>query len=240
MGKCFLYGNGGAPSTGFPKFTYDGDYRLVNDGGNNWRLRLLTGGTLTFTSLANARNGIDVFLVGGGGGTEDAGTHGGSGGGYTETRKGISIEKNKPYEITIGAGGISTDGGDTSAFNITARGGKGATTSDGAAGGSGGGAGWSGTEDGGDGGYNGGNGQNGSFYGGGSGQGSTTREFGEESGELYAGGGGGSGANSLINIGGEGGGGNTRENGTPNTGGGGGGGGATTGGSGIVIIRNKR
>jgi hypothetical protein len=243
MGKCYLYGNGGVPSTGSPKFTYTGDYLLVNDGEQNWRLKLLTSGTLTFTNLANARDGIDVFLVGGGGGTAGTNTNGGSGGGYTKTTNNITLEKNKQYEIVIGAGGNGTDGGVTTAFGITADGGKGATSSYGAPGGSGGGAGWSGDEDGGDGGSDGNDGERGSYYSGGAGQGSTTREFGEETGELYSGGGGGSSGADTVHNGGEGGGGDTNKNGTPNTGGGGGAAAnsiATSGGSGIVIIRNKR
>ena len=88
---------------------------------------------------------------------------------------------------------------------------------------------------------------------GGIGQGSTTREFGEAGGTLYAGGGGGGFGNSDAGRAGGAGGGGTgggwsgppATNGQPNTGGGAGGNGHLTGviaagGSGIVIIRNHR
>jgi len=82
----------------------------------------------------------------------------------------------------------------------------------------------------------------------GTGQGSTTREFSESSGKLYAGGGGGGvvnvGSSSVWGNGGEGGGGNyDNKNGTANSGGGGFGGndgqrgGGGDGGSGIICIR---
>lgn len=100
----------------------------------------------------------------------------------------------------------------------------------------------------GNGGSDGGNGRNNENGGekGGTGQGTTTREFGESTGNLYAGGGGG-GYDGGAGIGGAGGGGNGGdENATPgqeNSGGGGGGNDSepgANGGSGIVIIRNAR
>ena len=85
----------------------------------------------------------------------------------------------------------------------------------------------------------------------GKGQGTTTREFGESTGTLYAGGGGAGGNGSAQAKGGSGGGGNGAWNGNPQTSGaantGGGGGGmyygltnVGKGGSGIVVIRNHR
>ncbi len=50
-----------------PNFTYTGNCAVIDDGNNNWRVKFLTSGTLTFHNLINASNGIDVFLVGGGG-----------------------------------------------------------------------------------------------------------------------------------------------------------------------------
>ena len=89
------------------------------------------------------------------------------------------------------------------------------------------------------------------YYAGGTGQGTTTREFGEDTGDLYAGGGAGGsplGWKYGIIYGGSGGGGNSTNNGgingTKNTGGGGGAGlyslQAGNGGTGIVVIRNVR
>ena len=234
-----------------PEFTYTGDYEIVNDSDEpittsqgNWKIRFLTSGVLTFTALNGAEGGIDVFLVGAGGGSAANDTCGGSGGGYTKTAKAITVEVGVKYTITVGAGVKGGNGGNTTAFSVTANGGKGATSSTGANGGSGGGAGWSGTETGSAGASNGGSASKGSFYNGGTGQGTTTREFADSSGTLYSGGGGGASSSSTTVLkGGNGGGGDTNKNGTANTGGGGGAprnGSATTGGSGIVIIRNHR
>lgn len=197
----------------------------------------------------------------------------GGGGGYTTTCLEITTELNIPYGITIGAGGAGTtgnqganvggEGGTTTAFGLSAAGGKGGNHSVGGAGGSGGGSsartrkdqddktnrmgyGGNGGSDGSDGfsGREGYNGENGTP---GKGQGTTTREFGEAAGDLYAGGGGGTGYHG-DGTGGAGGGGNAHtsgingEDGAVNTGGGGGGGGypSGAGGSGIVVIRNTR
>ena len=173
----------------------------------------------------------------------------GAGGAY-----GPYIQTNDiPNTIYGGTGGAS------SGFNCSAAGGTGGYPcgtygSKGARGGNGGSGGGGGSHDGtigGEGGSNGANGINSSTYSsghlywghlGGSGQGSTTREFGESTGELYAGGGGG-GPNASGGAGGgaKGSGGSASKN----TGGGGGGsagGGSAggSGGSGIVIIRNHR
>lgn len=166
---------GGGVDAGLPKFTYTGNYQLVDDGKSNgrqnWRLKLLTSGTLTFTRSPGT---LDVFLVGAGG---------------------------------SGGGGFS----------------------------------------GGNGGTNGGSGSKGSEGQGGAGQGTTTREFGESTGQIYAGGGGGSGGKAGDDTAGAGQGSYsaTLSNGEANTGGGGGGvnysaGGFSSGGSGIVILRNHR
>lgn len=229
-----------------PEFTYTGDYTIVDDSDNpisdfanwknNWKIRFLTSGTLTFTNLNGAEGGIDVFLVGGGAaGATGSGTCHGGGGGYTLITKNVSLQKNTPYEIVIGAGGnaAAAQGGDTSAFSYTAAGGKNPD------GGSGGGKGGTSSTNGGNGASDGGTAH-------GTGQGTTTREFGEEAGTLYSPGGGGGGRPS--GTGGEGGGGDgsydgAAGNGAENKGAGGGGsrqGTVGTGGSGIVIARNAR
>lgn len=250
-----------------PDFTYTGDFEIVSDDDQpitvsqgNWKIRFLTSGTLTFKNLNGAENGIDVFLVGGGGG----GSRAAGGGGYTKTLKAVKVSVGTAYLIEVGAGGIAgvgnskagSAGGTSNAFGASANGGEaktnGATSFVGANGGSGGGAG-SGNGAGGKGGSDGSDGfhRNGTNQDSGKGQGTTTREFGESDGKLYAGGGGGCTlASSHGGDGGDGGGGaggNTRggaTSGATNTGGGGGGaanskaGGA--GGSGIVVIRNAR
>lgn len=247
-----------------PEFTYTGDFEIVNDSDvpitesqDNWKIRFLTSGTLTFTNLNGAENGIDVFLVGGGGG----GSRAAGGGGYTKTLKAVKVSVGTAYLIEVGAGGIAgvgnskagSAGGTSNAFGASANGGEANTSASsfrGSNGGSGAGAG-STNGNGGKGGSDGSDGfhRDGTHRDSGTGQGTTTREFGESGGKLYAGGGGGVGTTTPANggDGGGGDGGNTSggaTSGETNTGGGGGGaanskaGGA--GGSGIVTIRNAR
>lgn len=207
-----------------PKFTYTGSYELIDDGNGNWRIKFKSSGTLTFTSLGNASKGIDVFLVGGGGGKAFAAyaqwtADGYGGSGYTKTQKGVPVTKGTAYAITIGGAGSNNSaqngecrggvGGNSTAFGYTAYGGNKSKTggtgneyrawaksrgetypdepgtrgSDGGCGGSGGARG-SGT-----GGTNGGNASTASGSNDGIGQGTTTREFGEPTGDLYSQGG---------------------------------------------------
>ena len=59
-----------------PVFTYTGNCAIVNEGNDNWKVKLLTDGTLKFNRTAN----IDAFLVGGGGAASTStGGKGGSG-----------------------------------------------------------------------------------------------------------------------------------------------------------------
>lgn len=248
-----------------PEVAYTGDYEVVDDSDNpisdfanwknNWKIRFLTSGTFTVTKLNGWDGRLDVFLVGGGGGSKGGNTGtGGGGGGYTTTKKALSVVAGTAYDIVVGAGGSGqANGGNTSAFSVTASGGSCNNGSGGGNGGSGGGAyqhkDATGTCEGGSDGGNGGDGlASGS---GGTGQGTTTREFGDSSGKLYAGGGGGSSAKVKNPAGGAGGGGtggrysdgSGEANGETNTGGGAGGAGrssSTSGGSGIVVIRNAR
>lgn len=239
------------------------DYSVIDDLNGNWRIKFLTSGT--FTPLVGMT--IDAFLLGGGTGGNVGGTGtatnsgGGGGGGKTLTVSSISLTANQAYPIVIGNGGGSSGAGQSSTgFGETATTGTvNASKYKGNAGGSGGGGGAQGYTSGGIGGTNGGNGAAG-YWAAGSGQGTTTREFGEGTGTLYAGGGGGGGGPYSTSpqgaAGGAGGGatggarqGGKGSNAAANTGGGGGGGGAKdgaaggaggTGGSGIVVIRNHR
>lgn len=239
-------------------FTYTGDYRIRFEDGV---IELLSSGE--FKSLDD--NNIDIFCVGGGaGGGNRSGTSGssGGGGGYTATRLNNKITANTRIDVTIGNGGANgstgSNGGTTSFGDIlSANGGKGGrtntTTADGGSAGGEGGT------------YTGGKGgSDGASTSAGSGQGTTTREFGESTGKLYAAGGGG-GCNSTniadydvnggAGSGGKGGGGNGGNYkypagaGMANTGSGGGGGQGTnsashpnggSGGSGIVCIRKSK
>ena len=64
-----------------PAYTYTGSAQLIDDGNFNWRLKLLTSGTLTFSHLGSAAGkGGQAFLVGGGGGGRPGGGAPGRGG----------------------------------------------------------------------------------------------------------------------------------------------------------------
>lgn len=242
-----------------PKFTYTGQYNQRDDG----VIELLTSGTLVFLDPAV----IDIFCVGGGGAgglgsySNDILGGGGGAGGYTRTllRQAVSGSIN----VTIGAGAAfkAKSGGMTSFGSIlSANGGNSADYGTGGNGGSGGGGGVSGNSGYGKGGSDGSAGENGlpASAKGGKGQGTTTREFGESTGKLYAGGGGGGRylyGRIVVSMGGAGGGGNGAADaystkqpavaGVANTGGGGGGGTdystnsqrGAAGGSGIVCFR---
>lgn len=246
---------GGGDSPGLPAFTYTGTYETELEDEENWKIKFLSSGTLTVTN--GSMRLIDVFIVGAG---SDGYYSGGGGGGYTKTLKGVQMLPNTEYQIVVGAHGRT--GGASSAFGGTANGGAGnGSGNTGNNGGSGGGGGYYYTGSqarhgyGGAGGSDGGNGARGrmkyddtSYYAGGEGQGTTTREFGESTGTLYSGGGGGAG-NSSSAQGGAGGGGRGSDSIATSaaTFYGGGGGGAPSGQGvsgkgyqGIVIIRNAR
>ena len=247
IGKALIAGGGTAKRL---EFEYTGTYNERLDDGV---VELLTSGMLTFRKEA----AIDAFLCGGGaGGNPGAGSSvsdgpGGKGGsgGKTATLLNITPRAQTEYQIVIGVGGTSgNQGGDTSAFGSTANGG---TSTAGGSGGGGNGvrdsvASWRNAGNGGSDGANGGNG--GGSVPGGTGQGTTTREFAEATGKLYAGGGGGgrgalNGSQGYSGSAGDetagAGGGNDAP--LANRGGGGGGGrpgsAGGTGGSGIVCIR---
>lgn len=189
----------GSSSGSLPNFTYSGTYQLFDEGDGNWKIKFFTSGTFNTTKDLL----IDVCAVGGGGG----GTAGGGGGGYVTNVSSLSINGKQDYPIIIGAGGVSGGaGGATSGFSVSANGGtqggvNGASGTGGNGGSGGGGSGMaSGSQgdrtSGGAGGSNGSDGGAGatgynSSGGAGYGQKSTTREFGDPTGELYSGGGGG-------------------------------------------------
>lgn len=258
------------------KFTYTGEYNVRNDG----VVELLTSGTLVFLEPKV----IDLFMVGGGAGgvtptgSSDQGSgYGGGAGGYTRTERSIEVKENVNIPVTIGAGGASSSrgeaGGSTKFGEYTVKGAEQASYNYAqdakTSGGSGGGGGVRSSSDYGSGGSDGNNGESGypiNISKGGNGQGSTTREFGESTGKLYAGGGGGgrymSTQTPVISPGGAGGGGSgawsgankdsyqVATAGVANTGGGGGGGArragssvlakGASGGSGIVCLRTAK
>ena len=247
--------------------------------------------TITGTQVYTIPDGfstIDVFCVGGGGNGSEVSRnlsstnplHGGAGGGggYTNTAKGVHVTPGQQIAATVGGacaatsfGNICTAGGGQSGIVV------GASRVQGGNGGSGGGGdgdAWGyAYRNGGSGGQDGGNGRPGGGTGEyasqtlnpGTGQGRTTRAFGEAGNTLYSGGGGSgsgywqSGSSSeghywtgyYGGAGGAGGGGNPATNGGAGTGGGGGGqnrpygdqsyrpycGPVGYGGSGVILLR---
>ncbi len=184
---------------------------LVKDG----KIYIKKSGTLKF----NCAFAADIFMVGGGGAGAKGGIYeyaGGGGGGYTKTVKDFGLSIDKTYSVVIGLGGTGLttgfgNGGDglaTSFDSYSVNGGSGGiyltrasqvntSSQSGGNGGSGGGGYGHSFGDtqvaGGTGGSDGGNGVNTLDDNGGKGQGTTTREFGDADGILYAGGGGGRG-----------------------------------------------
>lgn len=244
MAQGMIMRRGGAAASGLPEFTYTGTCSLLDDGDKNWRIKFLTSGTLIFQNLKSAY--ITIFCVGGGasGGTRYSSSAynggGGGGAGYAIKYGPVLVEEGASYSVVIGAGGtaVSGDGksgndggksyfGSDSTYyaNGGIKGHHGDVMPLGGNGGSGGGSGHSSS------GFAGGtDGSDGAGSYPGQGQGTTTKEFGDATGTLYATGGAG-GSRST-----------TSPAGTANTGDGGGGGGTNSaaGGSGIVIIRNAR
>lgn len=176
-----------------PVFTYTGNYEIVDDMDNDisseanwsedWKIRFLTSGTLTFSDLKGANNGIDIFVVGGGGGTQTNGRALGGGGGYTNATYAQNISVNTSYSIAVGDGGVGASNGGISQFYLTADSQNPFVYANGGAYGKGGGGAWGNAGNGGSGGgdYGGEDGAAGTRLNdgaGGTGQGSTTREFG--------------------------------------------------------------
>jgi len=92
-----------------PTYTYTGSHQLIDEGNFNWRLRLLTSGTLTFSYVGSAgTQGAQAFLVGGGGGGGDFGA--GGGGGYTKTAAVPTLSVGTGYSVVVGAGGAAGNG----------------------------------------------------------------------------------------------------------------------------------
>lgn len=246
------------PPFKLPEFT--GNHAIFGDEVAG-RIELYESGDLTLSPGT-----YDIFLVGGGGAGYKGryseysdSTGGGGAGGKTFTQKAVTVPKLTVCPALVGAGG-SQSGITVNDSNFSAQAGGGANQSKGGSGGSGGGGGGEerGNVHGGSGGSDGSNGADGysktEYHKGGTGQGTTTKSFGEVGGTLYAGGGGGgacsgSGAGAAGGGGGGGNGGNGSSSsgpgtaGTANTGGGGGGGAdrynspGGAGGSGIIIVR---
>ena len=274
LGNPITLGGGGSK---VPDYTYTGNAEWYNE--EKTILKLKTSGVLKLTKSCIA----DVFVVGGGGAGNNPTNSssnfegaGGGGGGYTSTVR-VDFTKNTEYQAVVGAGGArmttkglqAPSGGTTSINGVSAAGGGGGRYSaspflsyggDGGSGGAGGGGGvnYGGSlvpnPDGGTDGADGGSFKTVSTYGlGGSGQRTTTRAFGEATGQTFAGGGGGAGNQFSVGYRGGTGGGyvgglgakSDSINGTDgveNTGGGGGGScynsdHSGAGGSGVILIR---
>ena len=269
IARLVYQGGGGSGDFQLPTFT--GSSSIFGDE-TSGRIELYESGTLVLFPGT-----YDIFAVGGGssGCSHNGGGAGGGGGGYTKTVSGITVPSCTEYNVVVGDGGAgllsnvydvinynaggvtSVTQSSTSSPMISANGASGTgsgTINSGVNGGSGGGAGGNDNPSG-DGGSDGSPGENSDGGTGGTGQGTTTRAFGDENGTLYAAGGGGNQTTMgyTPGYGGEGGGGNGSvfrgtgaTSATPNSGSGGGGAGddagvthraSGSGGSGIVIVR---
>lgn len=140
MGEAIITRRGGVINdafvgfTNYPEFTYDGNYEMFKYADGNWTISFLSSGTLNITKLGNMSDGVDIFLVGGGGNgtantqwhdsTSGSGAHyvGGDGGGsaYTATIKGEFLQAIS-YPIVV-----AEAEGTTSGFGYSAEGGSGA------------------------------------------------------------------------------------------------------------------
>lgn len=211
-----------------PNYNYSGESQLLADEGGNWRIKFLTSGILEW--LSNDAY-IDVFLVGGGGGGGMGGGGGGYTSTTTQVpiKKNESVTVTigaggSGGKSALGTVGVGYAGGTTRFRALSVDGGKGGgahssgDAGKGGDGGSGGGAASRGISGNfslassvvqGDGASDGGTARNVIYYShpdtlympGGKGQGGTTREFGESSGELYSGGGGGGARNGGLPMG---------------------------------------
>lgn len=268
-------GTGGDTSLTSADFTYTGESSLSTDSGG-WKIKFLSSGTFTpkkaLTIDAFIVGGGGAGGPGGYGGYEGEYCGGGGGGGYTKSIKEVNLIANTGYTIVVG-GESTGKGNSSSAFDNTSAGGSpgsvlkitgttsysSASIASGGSGGSAGGSTYAASDNmpyseysqyttnmksagGSD-----GSSTMSASSGKAQGQGTTTREFGDTTGDLYAGGGGSSGARGGDGGGGMGGSGSNIDGraGVANTGGGGGGapyytGSKGKGGSGIVIIRNAR
>lgn len=238
-----------------PNAVYSIQYFIVGAG---------AGSFSSYSFINNSGNGVYKGSPGGGSGYTKTGTLAVTPGqriNVTIGMGGIAVDAD-------GERGYANNGGSTSFGSNTVEGGKGArwdehisSNDSGGEGGSGGGDAYiqrngnytyfrypgSGGSDGSDGGNARSSGGAAQSFTGASGQGTTTRAFGQSNGTLYAGGGAGAHHSHSDNydadhgaVGGAGGGGDPDTNGTPNTGGGAGGGrygSGRTGGSGICLVR---
>lgn len=130
MGEGYIVRRGGIGSGGgLPEFTYSdkepGAYEIFKEDAKNWRIEFYRSGTLTFTKLGSAANGIDAFILGGGGAGVDIDSTGAGGGGYYTVLSSKIVAKDHAYQINIGAGGntVGSSGGDTIFDSHNAKGG---------------------------------------------------------------------------------------------------------------------
>ena len=126
MGDCFLIGNLGGKKV--PKPSGTASLSIVDEGSGNWHGTITGSGTITFPSNSGIKDGISVFMVGGGAAGATNGGYGG--GGYTSLFN-FYPQKNTAYTISIGAGGTSSgaSGGTTTAFGQSIGGGGGGSNS---------------------------------------------------------------------------------------------------------------
>ena len=166
-------------------------YSFEGNPEENWTLRLWKSGVLKFESVPGD---VEVWMNGAGGGSNTR-NHTAGGGGYIVNQTLQNLSENIDYPVHIGQGVMEEDGEDTTAFGLTANGGKSAAHGSGGASGGGGEGGYN---TGGSSGAGGSDGGDGAGRGSGRGMGVSTKEFGVGE-PLSAGGGGVYHTNDVIN-----------------------------------------
>ena len=113
-----------------PVYTYTGSSAFVNEGSNNWNLRLNSSGTLKFTSFGNWNGVVDLFVLAGGGAGANGGGTAVGGGGYYMTVNKKQLSLNTSYAVTVGNGAtaVGNSGSSSSAMGTTVNGGGAATS----------------------------------------------------------------------------------------------------------------
>lgn len=93
LSQSYKCANGSAGST--YAFTYSGNCTIVNDGNDNWKIKLTSGGTAQFALDTS----IDLFVVGGGALNYS---------GIAATYKKVTAAKSVNYAVSIGSGTSTT------------------------------------------------------------------------------------------------------------------------------------
>ena len=127
-GSRFGFGSGGGAAADPPPPSLEASGGAVNGQapGDGYKYHVFNSGTGTFTVNSVQGDGtVEVLLVGGGGGGRAGGDSAGGGGGAGGLvyRHSIPVSAGDSFPISIGSGGGTGPGDDTTGFSLTAKGG---------------------------------------------------------------------------------------------------------------------